>query len=297
MITAEDLINTTLFVARVDKNSDQPRAVLIDPPNIKTKPVKKGPGIDAVLFSKPGYVAVGDPYIQQNDLLARKEDRATQIKNGNEKPFKPVPARLQFKKYKADFEHMTDFVEIQKNYREEENPRAVKIAPPNIRTNPMKRGQVGKQVTFGGTIPYMEDDFNRPKVIAQAEREYHESKLQEKPFSQRVKKTGQFNTDRQILQENPPIPPRAPKPKTAPTCEHDKPFKPTHPPRVGYNKTIAKFPAYIEDPKKPVTRKMSVGEEEKPKFKPTHLYKTRPTPSVATNLRNIKSAFPSVFRR
>lgn len=170
--------------------------------------------------------------------------------------------------------------------------------PRNIQTNPIKKGQIGKQVTFGGTIPYIEDDYNRPKLFANAEREYHESMLQDKPFSQRVKKTGQFNTNRKILEENPPIPHRQPKPATAPLIEHDKPFRPTHPPKKGYNKTIAKFPAYIEDPKKPVTRRVPIeGEEEKPKFKPTHQYKTRPTPSVATNLRNIKTAFPSVFRR
>jgi len=89
--------------------------------------------------------------------------------------------------------------------------------------------------------------------------------------------------------EDIPIPHRAPKPKTAPPVEHDKPFKPSNPPKRGYNKTIAKFPNYIPDPKKPVTRRVPVeGEDEKGKFKPTHNAKSRPTPSVATNLRNIK---------
>ena len=166
---------------------------------------------------------------------------------------------------------MTDFVEIKKNYRSEEDPHDVIIMPPNIRTNPIKKGQVGKQVTFGGTVPYMEDDFNRPKYFAQAEREYSQSMMQDKPFSQRAKKTDSFNTHKQILEENPAIPHRAPKPKTAPLIEHDKAFKPANPSKRGYNKTIAPFPYYLEDPKKPLTRKMPVeGEEEKAKFKPTH---------------------------
>ena len=117
LITAELLVtyqqlSLIWFAARVDKNAENPKEVLIDPPNIRTNPVKKGAAIDSVLFTKPGYVAVGDPYIQRSNMLARKENRETQIKNGNEKPFKPVSARMQFKKYKADFEHMTDFVEI-----------------------------------------------------------------------------------------------------------------------------------------------------------------------------------------
>ena len=86
--------------------------------------------------------------------------------------------------------------------------------------------------------------------------------------------------------------------QTAPAMVHDKPFKPSHPPRSGYNKTLAKFPAYKEDPKKGIERKRPVeGEEDKPKFKPSHNIKTRPTPSVATNMRNMKASFPSVFRR
>ena len=45
-------------------------------------------------------------------------------------------------------------------------------------------------------MPYIEDDYNRPKEMARLEREYHYSKLQEKPFSQRVKKKDTFNSNR-----------------------------------------------------------------------------------------------------
>ena len=270
--------------------------MVIDPRNIITRPVKKGPGIDSVLFSTPGYNAVADPYKQTGNMLARKENRGRQIECGNEKPFRP---QSQVKHaVKSSYHHMTDFVEIQKNFRNEENPREVDIPPRNILTNPMKRGAVGRRVTFGGTIPYMEDDYNRPKLFEQARREYHESMVQDKPFSQKVKKTHTFNTNKKILEENPPIPERPQKPKTAPLIVHDKAFKPSNPGKRGYNKTLAKFPAYQEDPKKPLERRMPVeGEEDKAKFKPSHNIKSRPTPSVACNMRNIKSAFPSVFRR
>jgi len=72
---------------------------------------------------------------------------------------------------------MKDFEEIKKNFRSDENPREVVIPPRNILTNPIKRGKVGKQVNFGGSIPYAEDDYNRPKYFAKAERDYHLSKL------------------------------------------------------------------------------------------------------------------------
>jgi len=82
-------------------------------------------------------------------------------------------------------------------------------------------------------------------------------------------------------------------------AEHDKPFKPSHPPRIGYNKTLAKFPAWEAERPKDVTRRPPLDPEAVPqaKFKPTHNFKTRPTPSVAVNMRNLKSAFPTVFRR
>jgi hypothetical protein len=80
---------------------------------------------------------------------------------------------------------------------------------------------------------------------------------------------------------------------------HDDPFYPSHPPKKGYNKTIDKFPPYKEDPMKQVTRKKAApeGAEERPNFRPTYKEKTVPTPSVTTNYRNLKSEFPSIFRR
>ena len=36
---------------------------------------------------------------------------------------------------------------------------------------------------------------------------------------------------------------------------HDAPFKPSHPPKKGYNRTLDKFPEYKEDPMKEIVRK------------------------------------------
>lgn len=61
------------------------------------------------------------------------------------------------------------------------------IAPRNFLVNPPKKGVVGKQTTFSGMIPYMEDDYNRPKELAKIERLKGEALMQDKPFSQKVK--------------------------------------------------------------------------------------------------------------
>ena len=60
--------------------------------------------------------------------------------------------------------------------------------------------------------------------------------------------------------------------------EHDAPFKPSNPSKRGYNKTIAKFPAYKEDPLKFVERnkEKETGSDDKGKWKPTYHRKTVP---------------------
>ena len=61
-------------LARVDPNSDT-KEVMIDPPNIRTGPMKKGHG-DKILFMKASYNAIGDPFKAAAGQMLRKEDRA-----------------------------------------------------------------------------------------------------------------------------------------------------------------------------------------------------------------------------
>lgn len=78
---------------------------------------------------------------------------------------------------------------------------------------------------------------------------------------------------------------------------HDHPFKPSHPPKKGYNNTLDKFPKYKEDPPTRLMKKEKTDEEEKPRWKPTHNYKGRPSASVTCHTKNLRSEFPSVFKR
>ncbi len=78
---------------------------------------------------------------------------------------------------------------------------------------------------------------------------------------------------------------------------HEYPFKPANPSKKGYNKTIDKFPVYVEDPMRQPVRKAKPEGEERPGWKPTHKEKTIPSTSVTTNVKNLKVEFPSVFKR
>jgi hypothetical protein len=84
------------------------------------------------------------------------------------------------------------------------------IGPKNFVTNPMKEGKPGtkKGTSFGGIVPYMEDDYDIKKKLLAKELEYHNSKVQEKPFSQKAKAWGFFNSHKDVHMENPMIPKR-----------------------------------------------------------------------------------------
>lgn len=154
------------------------------------------------------------------------------------------------------------------------------------------------RTTLGGKIDYIEDPYNRRRELERKEREEHYKKLQEKPFSQRVKHKETFATIKEQFGEDPPVPARKAPEKRQPLMTHDEPFYPSHPPKKGYNKTLDKFPPYKEDPLKVVERKKDEGGDDRGKWKPPRTMKpTIPSASVVTNYRNLKTEFPSIFRR
>ena len=268
---------------------------------------------DKVLFMKPSYIATGDPFKQAAIGMTRTTKKNGHIDAGHDKNF--VTAKLvnglnagqaNSQGIKAPYPYVPLGPGPKKEYKDEEG--AAKIGPRNILTNPIKFGKVGKNVLIGEKIPYIEDDYNAKKKLAKKELEYHHSMVQEKPFSQKAKHTDMFNTFRQVYEENPIIPAKkAPEPEPVEEGAepkeplHDKPFKPSNPNKKGNIKgTLEKFPVYMPNPPTEVKRKvLAEGEEEDstPGFKVTYRNKSRPTPSVATNLRNLKASYPAAFAR
>jgi hypothetical protein len=217
------------------------------------------------------------------------------LKAGHDKAFNP--AKDIHRRPKADFEHKTDLNEQKKNYKDQDGK--VKIENPNFLTNPPKLGQFGKGTSFGGTIPYKEDPYDNKRMLAKKELEENHKLMQEKAFSQRAKAIGNFSNDRQAYGEDIVIPARKPVPERKPLMTHDAAFKPSNPSKTNCtNKTISKFPAYKEDPPKPVLRKKKVeGEDDKPNWRPNHKGHSKPSSSVTTITKNLRCEFPSVFRK
>lgn len=119
---------------------------------------------------------------------------------------------------------------------------------------PPKKGWVGKNTSFGGNLPHLPDPYDFGKEQEKKAFKEAQAKMQEKPFSQRARSMAQFGTIKEVFGENPPIPARPPTTKPPPPYYQEVAFKPTKPPRSGYNCTLEKFPEYKPNPEKFVVR-------------------------------------------
>ena len=289
-------IGDTNYFPNKKARRDSEGAVITDPRNFTTKKPKKGRGPE-VTFSKPVFATIGDPYKDGGNKPMRTAKHEGYKDAGHDKDFKP--AMNISRKVKADFDHLTDLVEKKKSHKGEDGH--VILEPRNFLTNPPKQGEVGKGTSFGGNLPHMPEQYDYKQEVLTKERKIHESTLQEKPWSQMVKQKDTFNPVKEVFGTDVPPVKEEPVVKVETTPHeplHDKPFKPSNPAKKGYNKTLDKFPEFKPDPMTFITRKKPVeGEEVKPNFRPSHNVKTMSSIPVATNYRNLKTEFPSIFRR
>lgn len=96
----------------------------------------------------------------------RTEEHDGHKKAGHDLAFKPAK-HVREKYYKASYEHMTDRVEVKKNYRDPDGH--VITEPKNFYTNPPKKGRVGKRTFFNGQVEHIPDNYNWPKEVATKE--------------------------------------------------------------------------------------------------------------------------------
>jgi hypothetical protein len=273
---------------------DEDGRVQTEPPNFLTTKTKKG-ATDAVLFSIPSYVSQGDPFT--DNKLKMREGKKDGYKAVADLPFKPTKTVSKIVKKEHDWIPEDD--NKKKNFRDAEG--AVITAPRNFTTIGAKKGN---PATTPGVLftkepyPHMTDEYDRKKEIATKEHKESQKKMQEKPFSQRIKQTGAFNSIEEAYgEEGLTFKAKKPPAKDLPQVEHDKPFKPSNPAKKGVlEKTLAGFPEYIEEKPEPKKRQPK-KDDERPSWKPNTFKKTIPSPSVACNMKNIRSSLPSMMRR
>lgn len=117
---------------------------------------------DSVLFSKPGYNALGDPYKPAAVGGKRIFEHKTFLKGGHDIDFKPAKTIHEKVARPAKYPYMPQGGDVNvKKYRDEEGN--VITAPRNFTTTRMKRGKVGRGTTFGGVIPSMPDNLDEER--------------------------------------------------------------------------------------------------------------------------------------
>jgi len=197
-----------LFIKKKARR-DEDGAVITDPRNFYTRRMRKGRG-DDVLFTKPSYLCKGDLYRQRSLREGRTTVKDGYKIGGHDVDFKPAKV-VHVKVPKTAYPYIPQGVTAKKSLRDAEG--AVITCPPNFVTTRLKEGKVGRGTTFAGPIPYIADDYNIKHKIAIEEMKYHQSKLQEKPFSQQAKRLpwGTFNNVKETYGSDRPPRPMPPK--------------------------------------------------------------------------------------
>ena len=135
------------------------------------------------------------------------------------------------------------------------------------------------------------------KKLKRKELDEHRALLQDAPFSEAAKRKKYFFSDKTTYSENPAMPPKKEFKYSDPiVMDHDHGFKPPFAGRSGKHATFEKYPKWKADPPGEPKQKKEEDPDAKPGFKSPHRYRSIPCTSVATNIRNLKSSFPTFFR-
>ena len=118
-------------VVRARRNSDG--AVVTEPRNFLTSPVKKGKNSD-VLFSFPGYTSIGDKYKDPTRPQLYEKIRAEKMIKSHDAPFKPSGPTDMI----AIHEYMT--IDKPRMKRRRDSEGNVIFEPKNFYTSPAKKG-------------------------------------------------------------------------------------------------------------------------------------------------------------
>lgn len=162
-----------------------------------------------------------------------------------------------------NYEHKTEFQEKKKK----------KPEPKNFMTSPGKRGTFGVPGTLlSKDIHYTEDPYDLPR---QKEKEELVKKKKQQiagPFRSMSHSKEFFDCQpnvpaSRIYTSDRPLPPEKPK---KPHKKTMVPFRPSSPPKRGYNSTFNKFPEYKEDP---IEERMKKERDERRKAKPKVVFK------------------------
>ncbi|CAG9316428.1 unnamed protein product [Blepharisma stoltei] len=255
------------------------------PKNFSTSPTRTGKGPD-VYFSKPEFLN-GDLYRDPIKPQLNEKERAEKMKKSHDVPFRPAGPVEEPKGY----ENMPTQTF---HYRQREPDGSVKLEPRNFFTSPPKAGAANctPGVTFDKKIDYIPDPYDRVKELNRQKAAADKAKLQDRPFKPSSPSGYTFSDFKTALEDSKiPLKIKSPKYKMN-VLKHDRPFFPASPTKK--NILEACFDKYPEHMSNPLTYPQRKSPSSQAPWKPTVNFITKPSPSVAQNLANIRAEFPGV---
>ena len=270
------------------RQNNEDGGVAIGPRNFYSGVGKRGKTADTT-FGRPTFTSIGDkfhnPDYHTKSYRVARERKARSVHDGA--AFKQAgPVKYPHLPYP----YMPQDVEKPKRARGEQGE--VVIAPRNFTTSPAKKGRPNcyPKTAFTAHPEYICDNYNRRKEMeSTAWKKSKESMPHETAFKAMHHGQKPFNSDREIVgTEVKPGPEKRERP-TKPFVEHEKPFYPSKPPKTANaDKTIGRFPEYMEQKEAGCKKRQPKVEDPPPKWRHTYNAVTDPTPSVVRMRRNIK---------
>jgi hypothetical protein len=256
---------------------------------IKTSPSKKGHLNDALFDKGHKSLSEGDKYLDPGTIDKKERIEASKKKITPEGFKFTNPGRKSTGLGGGEgcfnaYPHETEYPVVRKG----EVPAKHNPLPKNMTTCPPKKGGPGfPGTTLGPPLPYISDPIDGEKRMAATETKAKVSKFVGGPFRAACKRTDYFDTQPNVAASKVYSLDRAlPAKKSAPTVAPPitTPFKPSSPPRKGYNK-VPIIP-YQEDPidlQAKKAREEAAANKPSVTWKPVSANKSLPTRSIAFN--------------
>lgn len=191
-------------------------------------------------FSKTGFLSSNDEYVDPTSIMKYRDNNRNKIREVHGQAFKP--SHNGPKVIKAPYEYIADPMEGTESGQQSKSAPKLR----NFTTVPGKRGY--GNTTAGHTFSsyeYVPDPYSFPDMLSSMERRQHREKFKSGPFQLTYKKRDHFTPNYKVFRT--PAGQHGYRPQTANPDAGLAPFLRSNPPKKGYNRTLNKFPEYIEE--------------------------------------------------
>lgn len=261
---------------KAKKNSDG--TVKVGPRNFLASHVKRGKTPDAY-FSYPEYVA--DKYTPLVEPFKSDKERADQMRKKHDNSWRPGG-----KVSESYIIYPHEASDVFKTIKRKQADGSVRLEPRNFYTSPPKKGNNTPGVTIGKYPEHIPDPYERKEKLMRGKSQKGNGVIHDEAFKGTDHGNGTFWKDIDVYGIDSKVLVSKPKRSSSQKgAHHDLPFRPPNPTKG----EIGKYPEYMPNPMHVPKRKAPAEQEP---WRASTQQRTCPTPSVSSNVKNLRSDFP-----